>query len=285
MTAKTNYHMHTTFCDGKNTPEEMVQEALARGFTTIGFSSHSMYPFSSDWHISCRDHLSYANEIKRLQEAYKDKIEIMLGYEADFVEGVCCPIPSQYPDELKPEYLIGAVHYVPWSKGYFGVDTFFDKAREQIKRVFNGDVKKAVQEYFACEREMLKAGDFQILAHCDLVKIQNSPKAPYPLFNEEESWYRDCIKETADAIAKSGVCVEINTGAMARGKLDSPYPSPELLEMLHEKNVPVTLSSDAHSTEHLDFAFDKAILLAKKAGYTEFMYFSGGKALMQKFDA
>ena len=40
MTAKTNYHMHTTFCDGKNTPEEMVQEALARGFTTIGFSSH-----------------------------------------------------------------------------------------------------------------------------------------------------------------------------------------------------------------------------------------------------
>ena len=210
--------------------------------------------------------------------------EILLGYETDFIQGVSCPKKDQYEDEVKPDYLMGAVHYVPGNKGYYGVDTFFDKAREQIKRVYAGDIKKAVQEYFACERELLKEGDFQILAHCDLKNIQNSPKAPYPLFNEEESWYKDCLRETADAIAKSDVCVEINTGAMARGKLDSPYPSPELLEMLHEKNVPITLSSDAHSIEHLDFAFDKAILLAKKAGYTEFMYFSGGKALMQKFD-
>ena len=283
MTVKTNYHMHTTFCDGKNTPEQMVQEAIARNFTTIGFSGHSMFPFSSDWHIPYRDHFAYAKEIGRLKEAYRDKIEILMGYECDYVAGVSCPTKEQYPDEVKPDYLIGAVHYVPWNKGYYGVDTFFDQAREQIKNVFNGNVKRAVQEYFACEREMLSEGDFQILAHCDLIKIQNSKKAPYPLFDENELWYRDSIRETVDAIAKSGVCVEINTGAMARGKLDVPYPSLEMLEMLHGKNVPITLSSDAHSTEHIDHAFDQAVELAKKAGYTEFMYFSGSRSLMQKF--
>ena len=175
------------------------------------------------------------------------------------------------------------MHYVPGNKGFYGVDGPFEKTREQIQRVYGGDIKKAVQEYFECEREMLKEGDFQILAHCDLIKIQNSSKAPYPLFNENENWYRDSIKETAEAIAKSGVCVEINTGAIARGKLDVPYPSLEFLELLHEKNVPVTLSSDAHSTEHIDFAFDMAARLAQKAGYTEFMYFSGGRSFMQEF--
>ena len=34
-------HMHTVFSDGKNTPEEMVQEAIRRGLDTVGISDHS----------------------------------------------------------------------------------------------------------------------------------------------------------------------------------------------------------------------------------------------------
>ena len=29
-------HMHTVFSDGKNTPEEMVQEAIRLGLDTVG---------------------------------------------------------------------------------------------------------------------------------------------------------------------------------------------------------------------------------------------------------
>ncbi len=36
-----NFHQHTTFSDGKNTPEEVLQSALARGMEAIGFSDHS----------------------------------------------------------------------------------------------------------------------------------------------------------------------------------------------------------------------------------------------------
>ncbi len=35
-----NYHTHTTYCDGKNTPEEIVLCAIEKGFTSIGFSGH-----------------------------------------------------------------------------------------------------------------------------------------------------------------------------------------------------------------------------------------------------
>ena len=38
---KSNFHTHTYFCDGKDSPEEMVLSAIERGFTTLGFSIHS----------------------------------------------------------------------------------------------------------------------------------------------------------------------------------------------------------------------------------------------------
>jgi histidinol-phosphatase (PHP family) len=41
------------------------------------------------------------------------------------------------------------------------------------------------------------------------------------------------------------------------------------LDILHENGVPVTISSDAHRGIDLDRAFDRALLAAKKAGYTE----------------
>lgn len=43
---KANYHTHTTFCDGSNTPQEMVEAALYQVLKYLGFlrfaSSHWM---------------------------------------------------------------------------------------------------------------------------------------------------------------------------------------------------------------------------------------------------
>ena len=35
---KTNYHTHTTYCDGVNTAEEMIQTAIEKHFSILGFS-------------------------------------------------------------------------------------------------------------------------------------------------------------------------------------------------------------------------------------------------------
>ena len=40
-----NFHTHTTFSDGKNTPEEVVISALEQGLCTIGFSDHAYTPY------------------------------------------------------------------------------------------------------------------------------------------------------------------------------------------------------------------------------------------------
>ena len=67
-----NFHTHTTFCDGKNTAEEMVRQAISLGFSQLGFSGH----MDPDIHMDIQ---AYFNEIRRLADIYSDKIEILCG--------------------------------------------------------------------------------------------------------------------------------------------------------------------------------------------------------------
>ena len=262
---KANFHTHSTFCDGKNSAEEMILCAIEKGFDTLGFSSHCIHPLNPEfyqpvdniWHIKSDNIKNYTKEISRLKEKYADKIKIYLGFEADFFEskkyGNAIPIMSNY-SEFSPDYLIGAVHFINTINGFFSVDHKPEIVKENLIRFYTKkdgtiDGKKVVCDYFSTEREMLAN-----------------------FFNEEESWYKAEIKATAKAIAKAGVIAEINTGAIARGNMDDTYPSQPFLELMHEYKVPVCINSDAHTTNNLDAAFERAIEKAKKAGYTELIY-------------
>ena len=269
---KTNYHTHTEFCDAKNTAEEMVISAMEKGISILGFSSHAMYPFAGDWHIGTEKYADYVNEINRLKEKYQGQIKIYTGFEVEYIDGISIPCFDTYR-ELKPDYLIGSVHFVPGDGGYYEADGKEDSVKERIGKFFDGSVKKAVQEYFCCERKLLKDGDFTFLGHCDLVQKQNINSM---LFNENESWYKKELKVLAKEIGKSGVCVEVNTGAICRLGAKRPYPSPYLLDLLKANNVPLTIDSDAHTSAGIDCWFDEAIQYIKKAGYTELAFYEDG---------
>ena len=282
---KANFHTHTNFCDGKNTAEEMIIAAIEKNFDVLGFSSHCIHPMDPDfykpfdtiWHIPVVDVKAYAEEIRHLKEKYSDKIKIFLGFEADYFEapgyGSAIPDKAAYA-EFAPEYLIGAVHFVNTDKGFYTVDHHAEIIKENLIKLYskpNGEIdgKKAVCDYFEAERELLKKGNFDILAHPDLLRKRNGI---LKFFSEEESWYKDEIKATAKEIARAGVITEINTGAIARGAMDDTYPSRDFLELLHEYGVPVCIDSDAHTTDGLDCAFDRAAEKARRAGYKELVY-------------
>ena len=149
------------------------------------------------------------------------------------------------------------------------VDWSTEKLFEGIKSIYAGDAKKMICRYFESERKMLSECNFSIIGHADLVRKFNQKN---PFFYENESWYKNELKETAKSISRAGIICEINTGAMSRGFLTLPYPSEYFLTLLHEQNVPIMLSSDSHAAETLDCAFEQATALAKKIGYTELAY-------------
>ena len=291
---KINLHTHSTFCDGHNTLEENVIAAIEKGFTVLGFSSHSMYPFAETWHISPNNFQNYVSEVRSLAKKYEDKIKILCGFEVDYIPNITLPSKKVYK-ELNPDYLIGSVHYVTTKDSIYSVDNSTSIVKDDLIRLYgkcnnesenikeedytdkNGkinllnfvDGKKAVCEYFAAQREMLKKGDFEIWGHPDVIRKRNGL---LNFFTENEDWYIEELKATANVAAKTGVIAEINTGGIARGAIDDFYPSERFLEIIHERNIPVMVNSDAHNAPDLDCAFEEAKVRAKKIGYKELTY-------------
>ena len=73
MIYKQNLHTHTTFADGKDTPEELVIEAINRGFSSLGFSEHSYMHFSNfPNQLTLEKMPAYINEINTLKMKYQD---------------------------------------------------------------------------------------------------------------------------------------------------------------------------------------------------------------------
>ena len=72
----TNYHTHTTFCDGKNTAEELVLQAIDLGFDALGFSGHG---YTSQDSTYCMQNIkAYIEEVKRLKENMQKKFKFTL---------------------------------------------------------------------------------------------------------------------------------------------------------------------------------------------------------------
>lgn len=274
------YHAHTAWCDGKNTGEEMIEAALAAGMSDLGFSAHAAWPFSTEWHLPAKDYPSYVAEIRSLKERYRGSLRILCGFEADYLPGMTAPDHGLYA-RFAPDYLIGSIHYVgaadrshaavnrevaaePWS-----VDGPAETVASTLERSFGGDGKRAVTEYWRLMKEMVTNCRFDIVGHADLPRKRNGE---LKFFDETAPWYRRELEETADAIARSGKVVEINTGAIPRKAMDDVYPSAEFLSLLARRDVPITVNSDAHSVQDLLAAYDRAYRAAREAGFAKLWF-------------
>ena len=251
---KTNYHTHTTWCDGRNTPEEMILSAIGGGFGVLGFSAHSTYPEDDACTVPKAKLPGYFAEVRALAAKYADRIRVLCGVEADYIPGITDPDRSRYA-RFAPDYIIGSVHYVVAGDGArIPVDHLPELVQKGIDEHFGGSVEKYLRAYFAQQREMIRNFDFDIVGHIDLCRKFN---VRHPYFDENAEWYREEQTLTADAAAASGKLVEINTGAISRGWMDDVYPSASFRRLLRERGVRFVLNSDSHAVDTLDCAFDR----------------------------
>ena len=79
---KQNLHTHSLYCDGKDSFEEMIQTAIEKEFTILGFSSHGYTP-DETLGIDEETIIKYQKELKGLKNKYKDQISIYTGIEQD----------------------------------------------------------------------------------------------------------------------------------------------------------------------------------------------------------
>ena len=256
---RANLHTHTVFSDGKNTPEEMAEAADRAGLTVLGFSEHSYTPHDPEFlGLTPERFPEYRRAVEAVRQQYAGRMEVFLGLEQDYLS----PPP---PEGL--DYTIGSLHSYPKDGTYVIVDGGRDQLIETVRRHYAGDFHAFCAEYYAHEARLLDVTGADILGHFDLVTLYNEGGA---LFDEDDPRYRDAALSALDALLERDPIVEINTGAMGRGRRTAPYPAAALLRYIGERGGRITFSSDSHALGTVTAAFSEAEALARSCGFRSY---------------
>ncbi|MBR3146870.1 MAG: histidinol-phosphatase [Eubacterium sp.] len=268
---KANYHTHTTYCDGENSPEEIISEAVRLGMTELGFSGHSYTPADESYCMSREGMREYFDEIGTLRERYAGKIRILRGIEMDYFSD-----PEDYRYDW--DHIICSCHYIKKDGDIFPVDESQDILTDACIRHYGGDIYSLIADYYTeagNSADVVRAGCITaessadaklVIGHFDLItKFNEGGK----LFDESDPRYEAAWKSALDRLCGThgdDIVFEINTGAVSRGCRTAPYPSVSILKELARRGCRVILSSDSHDKSTLLYGFVEAERLAEEAG-------------------
>jgi histidinol-phosphatase (PHP family) len=240
-----DYHLHVVaHGDRPMTVENILaycEVARERSILQIGITEHDRY----------LDEIDLA-AFQKARE--KTDIGLRLGIEIDFVPGK--EERMEHDSRALPyDYVIGSVHRVEGEE--------IDRATD--KRIYERyETYDLYEAYYTNVRAAALSGRFDVLGHPDLIKI-------FRRFPDRD--ITGMLEETADAVAESGIVVDVNSAGL-RKPIREIYPSRKLLEMFYRRGVPITLSSDAHAPGEVGADYEKSIALVRDVGYREVVTFS-----------
>ena len=245
-----DYHTHTELCKhAQGSVEDYVLRALDLGFDEVGCSDHAPLPGNYDerHRMTLEDYYSqYAPRVSELIERYRKRIRIKRGIECDFFDWAG-EWNSKFIAENDFDFVIGAVHFVGprgEEKPLFG--------REYVE----AEIEALYEGYFLEIAKSAKAGLFDIIAHCDIVK-------KFGAFSSKR--VEELLWEALSQIKKADLCIEINTSGLRKPEHET-YPGEKVLAFARDLKIPLTLGSDAHNPDQVGVDFGVATSLIDRYG-------------------
>ncbi len=263
-----DYHMHLrgAATNGSEplvltveTVERFVEAAAASGIDEIGFTEHVYYfrqtrpVWRLPYHLErCSYDLdSYTGAVL---EGKSRGLPVKLGLEVDFV------------GERQSE-LAGLIEPYPWDFLLGSVHEVLQVAVDQEPGIWESlSVDEVWRGYFRDLAILARSGHVDVLAHPDLAKIYGQRPAPHVL--------GELHNEIAEACAAAGVAIEISTAGL-RKPIGELYPDESLLAAFRQRGVPITIASDAHTSDFVGFELGRAVDLARRVGYETVSVFEG----------
>jgi histidinol-phosphatase (PHP family) len=262
----TDYHVHLRPDEPGTTAERYLTAdnaeryrlvAAERGIAELGVSEH-VYRFSQA--LEVWQHPLWVETARDDLDAYcafvREQTDLKLGIEADFVPG-----REDRMAELLAgrdwDYVVGSIHFVG--------DGALDYEKYDVwTRASSPD--KVWRTYFEMLGELARSGQFDVLAHPDLVEHWGDER-PRP--ERDPRYFYEIAME---GIAESGIAIEVSTAGL-RKPLGRIYPDRAFLEMVVDAGNPIALSSDAHVPDQLGHAYDQALELLDDVGVAELCVF------------
>ena len=197
-----NLHTHTSYCDGADTPEEIVTAAIDKGFDSIGFSAHSYMTYSK--YLGDVDRTEdYKQAVLEVKKKYEDRIKIYLGLEVDMYSE---------PDMSGYDYLIGSVHYFKIGEEYVGFDKTEKEVEDIINTYFDGNGMEYAKYYYKSLAKLPQYGNFDIVGHFDLITKHSDNRTFFDTTSDE---YLNAAFEAIEALSGKIPLFELNYGAVA----------------------------------------------------------------------
>ena len=217
-----NYHTHTARCGhASGSDRDFVQFAVDYGFKTLGFSDHSPQCFPGEYYSNFRMRREevdgYFASLLALKEEFKDKIDIKIGFEAEYY-------PDIFKDLLKflapypCDYLIVGQH-------------FLNNEYDHPKNPPRGSVEY-VYMYVDQVCEAMRTGYYTYLAHPDL-----------PWCDEYTPEYFKAMEKLIECSMETKVPLEINCLGIHGNR---NYPYRPFWKLVGEMGAPVVVGLDAH---------------------------------------
>lgn len=242
---KTNYHTHNELCGhAGGTIEEYVKKAIELEFDVLGMSDHLPFPGDAfGMRMKFEDLKTYADETKRLKKAYKNKLRIYLGGEAEYIPGY-----EKYYEQLLNkmgfDYLILGQHF--YMNGMYYCANVYDDMK----------TTKDVMTYAKSAMQGMATGYFAYLAHPDLFFV-NDFKVDRQL--------KKAVDYLLNESTKRNYILEWNANGLRR--LTTSYPNAYFWEEVAKTNIPVIIGADCHSVDNLyDWAMEISEKKAKEMG-------------------
>jgi histidinol-phosphatase (PHP family) len=256
-----------------------VTAAAARGVEQLGFTEHLFRCFESRdllgpfWEQAPTRHLreqtksliqqdrtiSLDDYVSTINRAKERGLPVLLGLEVDFSPESYGRV-LEFLDGYDFDFLIGSVH---WIDGWM-----FDRS-VAVPEIRARGARRLFEEYFDVKTQLAARGGVDVLAHTDRCKTMGIIPDEEPL---------DLYESLVEAASASGLAVEVSSGGL-RQAVGEIYPTPTLLRLFREADVPITLASDAHYPEQAGWGHDEVLSAAREAGYTEYLRFEQRRSI------
>ena len=207
-------HTHSTYSDGKNTIEEMVEEARAKGLRAIAISDHGRsHPL---YGVKKTDFKTMRETIDRLNEKYDD-IDIYLSVESN-ITGTDGTIDIKEEEKQYCDFILAGYHYVFIPSRF--QDFFTLWVRNNLANIFPWMRKKTIEANTQTYIKMMDRYDIKMITHPgDKIRID--------------------VDQVAKKAAEKGIILEINP---RHYHLDQHE-----LKIAMKYPVQFAINSDAHS--------------------------------------
>lgn len=225
---RANYHTHTPRCmHAVGTEREYAECAIKAGIKSLGFSDHCPMPykdgFVSGIRMTMEQMPEYVETLLRLREEYAGRMEIKIGFEAEYVPQFFEPLMKVL--ERQPiDYLILGQHFVG----------------QEIPERYSGRMhceKEWLKAYVDEVLEGLKTGAFTYLAHPDLIH-----------FGGDKAYYAEEMTRLCEACKAMDIPLEMNRLGYY-GKRH--YPTDLFWQQVAGVGNHVVIGYDAHEPEAL----------------------------------